>query len=299
MDTDAFAPPPGACDRLRPGLRRVLAPNPSPMTFRGTNSYILGEGRVAVIDPGPADPAHLAALLAVLDPGETIGHILVTHSHLDHSALARPLARATGAPVLAFGDSAAGQRTDLAALSGLGGGEGVDAGFVPDIRLGHGDRIAGDGWQIEALHTPGHMGNHLCLAWEDALFTGDHVMGWASSMVSPPDGDLAAFMASLDLLAGRPERVLFPGHGAPVADGPARIAELTAHRQMRAARISEALAAGPATAQALARAVYTDTPPALLPAATRNVLAHLIEMADKSLAEPEGQITATALWHRL
>ncbi|TCM78341.1 MBL fold metallo-hydrolase [Rhodovulum steppense] len=299
MSNEDFDPRPGACDWLRTGLRRVLAPNPSPMTFRGTNTYLLGEGHVAVIDPGPLDPAHLDALMAALGPGETISHIFVTHSHLDHSALARPLAQATGAPVLAFGNSAAGRRVDLAALAGLGGGEGIDAGFAPDVRLAHGDRLVGEGWQIEALHTPGHMGNHICLAWQDALFTGDHVMGWASSMVSPPDGDLAAFMASLDLLAGRPERVLFPGHGAPVADGPARIVELTAHRRKRAARISEALAAGPATAQALARAVYTDTPPALLPAATRNVLAHLIEMADKSLAEPEGQITATALWHRL
>ncbi|TCP42870.1 MBL fold metallo-hydrolase [Rhodovulum marinum] len=297
--TDRFDPTPGACDTLRPGLRRVLAPNPSPMTFRGTNSYILGEGRVAVIDPGPALPAHLDALLAALAPGETVSHILVTHSHVDHSPLARPLARATGAPVLAFGDSAAGRRADLAALSGLGGGEGVDTHFTPDARLADGETVAGDGWRVKAIHTPGHMGNHLSFAWQDAIFSGDHVMGWATSMVSPPDGDLAAFMASLDRLAARPEAVLYPGHGAPVANGPARIAKLIAHRRARGAQILAALAAGPATPGQIARTVYADTPAALLPAATRNVLAHLIELADKSLATPEGEISAQARWHRL
>jgi len=298
MDDDRFDPVPGACIRLRPGLRLVLAPNPSPMTCRGTNTYLLGRGRVAVIDPGPALTAHRDALMAALDPGETISHILVTHSHVDHSPLARPLAQASGARVLAFGNSAAGRRADLAGLAGLGGGEGVDADFAPDTCVAHGDRIAGEDWQVEVLHTPGHMGNHICLAWENALFTGDHVMGWASSMVSPPDGDLAAFMASLDLLAARPERVLFPGHGAPVPDGAARIAELTAHRRKRAAQIANAIAEGPATAAQIARAIYTDTPPALLPAATRNVLAHLIEMADKSLAAPDDAISVDACWRR-
>ena len=299
MSPAHFDPVPGAADAIAPGLRRVLAPNPSPMTFRGTNSYILGEGRVAVIDPGPDLPGHLEALLAALAPGESVSHIFVTHSHLDHSPLARPLAAATGAPVLAFGESAAGRRGDLVALAGLGGGEGVDTGFSPDLRLSDGDTVEGAGWRLTAIHTPGHMGNHLCFAWETALFTGDHVMGWASSMVSPPDGDLGAFMASLNRLAARPERVLYPGHGAPVPDGPARIAELLAHRRAREAQILEALAAGPATPAAIARAIYTDTPPALLPAATRNVLAHLIELTDKSLAAPVSEMAADSLWHRL
>ncbi|PTW50158.1 MBL fold metallo-hydrolase [Rhodovulum kholense] len=302
---ESFAPEPGRADRLAPGLRRVLAPNPSPMTFRGTNSYILGEGEVAVIDPGPASPSHLAALLAALAPGERVNRIIVTHSHLDHSALSRPLSEATGAPVLAFGDSRAGRRAELAALEGLGGGEGVDAGFAPDETLADGAIIEGAGWTLTALHTPGHMGNHLCFAWsglapdEGALFTGDHVMGWASSMVSPPDGDLGAFMVSLDRLAARPERRLFPAHGAPVPDGPGRIAALAAHRRARAARILDELSRGPATPAALARAVYTDTPPALLPAATRNVLAHLIDLADHSLATPDGALSADALWQRI
>ncbi|TDX28179.1 MBL fold metallo-hydrolase [Rhodovulum visakhapatnamense] len=302
---EPFAPEPGRADRLAPGLRRVLAPNPSPMTFRGTNSYILGEGEVTVIDPGPASRPHLAALLAALAPGERVSRIIVTHSHLDHSALSRPLAEATGAPVLAFGDSRAGRRADLAALDGLGGGEGVDAGFAPDETLADGARIEGEGWTLTALHTPGHMGNHLCFAWSGlgpdagALFTGDHVMGWASSMVSPPDGDLGAFMASLDRLAARPEQRLFPAHGAPVPDGPGRIAALAAHRRARAARLLDVLSRGPATPAALARAIYTDTPPALLPAATRNVLAHLIDLADHSLAAPDGPLAAEALWRRV
>jgi len=299
MDPDPFDPVPGQCERVAPRLRRVLAPNPSPMTFRGTNSYILGEGRVAVIDPGPALPGHLEALLAALEPEETVSHIFVTHSHLDHSPLARPLALATGAPVLAFGDSTAGRRDDLARMEGLGGGEGVDARFAPDIRLGDGAQVEGAGWRVVALHTPGHMGNHLCFAWEQALFTGDHVMGWASSMVSPPDGDLGAFMRSLDRLAVRPEPVLYPGHGAPVADGPARIAALVAHRRAREAQILAALAAGPASPSALARALYADTVPALLGAATRNVLAHLIDLTEKGQVEPLSALSPESRWRLL
>nr|WP_143540111.1 MBL fold metallo-hydrolase [Rhodovulum sulfidophilum] len=301
-DPATFDPMPGRVDRLAPGLRRVLAPNPSPMTFRGTNSYILGEGEVAVVDPGPALRPHLDALLAALAPGERVTRILVTHSHLDHSGLARPLAEATGAPVFAFGDSSAGRRADLAGLAGLGGGEGVDAAFRPDERLADGAVLVTPDWRLTALHTPGHMGNHLCLAWSGlgpegaALFTGDHVMGWASSVVSPPDGDLGAFMSSLERLARRPERCFLPAHGAPVADGPGRVATLAAHRRARGARLLELLSEAPATPAALARAIYTDTPPALLPAATRNVLAHLIELKDKSLAVAEDGAVTEAVW---
>jgi len=298
QDPLPFDPIPGTVDILRPGLRRILAPNPSPMTFRGTNTYLLGTGQVAVIDPGPALPSHLEAILAGLAPAERVTHILVTHSHLDHSPLARPLAEATGAPVLAFGTSTAGRRADLAGLDGIGGGEGVDREFTPDLCLADGETVEGGDWRLTALHTPGHMGNHICLAWDDALFTGDHVMGWASSMVSPPDGDLGAFMASLDRLAGRAESVLFPAHGAPVPDGSARIAELAAHRRMRTGQILAALSEKPATAAVLTHRIYADTPPALWPAASRNVLAHLIDLKDKSLAEPMGEIGSETAWRR-
>lgn len=274
-------PLPGRAEVLETGLRRVLAPNPSPMTFHGTNTYILGEGRVAVIDPGPASPPHLRAILAALRRGETVSHVLVTHAHLDHSPLARPLAEATGAPVLAFGAADAGRSDLMRELSdaGLtGGGEGVDTGFHPDESLADGDVIDGAGWSIRAIHTPGHFGNHLCLAWEKALFSGDHVMGWATSLVSPPDGDMGAYMASLERLAALPSRVFYPGHGAPVTDPTARIADLAAHRRGREAQILAALSDGPADAATLARRIYTDTPPALLPAAARNVFAHLLDL---------------------
>lgn len=286
---------PGEVQHLGPGLRVVLAPNPSPMTLHGTNSYIIGDGRVAVIDPGPADPGHLAALLAALAPGETVSHILVTHAHLDHAPLARPLAGTTGAPVLAFGDATTGRSalmSRLAAEGGIEGGEGVDAGFVPDITLADGAVVAGDGFRLTALHTPGHFGNHLSFEWEGAVFCGDHVMGWSSSLVSPPDGDMGAYMTSLDRLAGRGATRLYPGHGDPVADPARRIAELAAHRRAREEAIRAALAEGPSDAAGLAHRIYTDTPPALMRAAARNVLAHLLDLTERNLAEPLGPLSA-------
>ncbi len=292
-----FDPTPGVAEQLEPGLRRVLAPNPSPMTFRGTNTYILGEGTVAVIDPGPDRPEHLRAILGALAPGERVSHVLVTHSHSDHAPLARPLAEATGAPVLAFGDSAAGRAPDMVRLAerGLtGGGEGIDAAFVPDITLADGDRLDEAGWTLDVLHTPGHMGNHVCLAWGDAVFTGDHVMGWASSMVSPPDGDLTAFMASCRRLQGRMDRVFYPGHGAPVPDPEARIGWLIAHRQTRTSQILAALAETADDIPGLTRRIYHDVDPALLPAAERNVFAHLIDLTRKGAvtAAPEPGLSA-------
>lgn len=289
---DAFDPTPGMADRLEPGLRRVLAPNPAPMTFRGTNTYLLGQGDVAVIDPGPDRPEHLRAILDALEPGERIGHILVTHSHVDHSPLARALAAATGAPVLGFGDSAAGIAPDMIRLgeSGrAGGGEGIDAAFRPDIRLADGETLRVAGRVLTAIWTPGHLGNHLCLAWGDALFTGDHVMGWASSMVSPPDGDLTAFMASCRKLQGRSERVFYPGHGAPVTAPGDRLAWLIAHREARSRQILAALEGGAQDIPALTGAIYTEVPAALLPAAARNVFAHLIDLwrQDRVRAEPD------------
>ncbi|MHA6345098.1 MBL fold metallo-hydrolase [Roseivivax sp. CAU 1761] len=291
----SFRPDPGRAEELEPGLRRILAPNPSPMTFRGTNTYLVGTRDLAVIDPGPDDPRHLAALLAALQPGQRIAAILVTHAHLDHSPLARALARHSGAPVYAFGGPRAGRSPRMAALAeagGLAGGEGVDAGFAPDIALPDGGRVAGEGWSLVAHHTPGHFGNHHCFAWEDRLFTGDLVMGWASSLVSPPDGDMTDFMASLARLQARPWRRFLPGHGAPVADPAARLEALRRHRLGREAAILAALAEGPETAAGLAARLYRDTPPALLPAAARNVLAHLVDLAARGLATPPEPLSA-------
>lgn len=290
------APAPGQPIALAPGLLRVLAPNPAPMTHWGTNSYLLGTDRLAVIDPGPADPRHLAALRAAIDR-RPVSHILVTHAHLDHSPLAAPLARETGAPVLAFGDARAGRSAAMAKLTraaALGGGEGVDAGFAPDQCLTDGETVTGDGWTLRALHTPGHMGNHLCLLWGDTAFSGDHVMGWATSLVSPPDGDLSDFMASLARLAATGVQKLWPGHGAPVADAQARITALTAHRAARTAQIRAALAQAPGTAAEITARVYTEVPPALLPAAERNVLAHLIALCRSGQARHQGPLTARA-----
>ena len=282
-------------------VRRIVATNPSPLTGPGTNSYILGEGRVAVIDPGPALPAHLDALTGALGPGERVTAILVTHAHLDHSALAPALARATGAPVYAAGRAEDGRSPQMAALaaSGLaGGGEGLDRAFVPDARLTDGAALEGDGWRIAAVATPGHLPTHLCFDAGAVLFSGDHVMGWATSIVSPPDGDMAAYMASLARLRACGAGRFLPGHGAAIDDPPARVAELTAHRRAREAAILAALTPAGLSAAEVAAAVYTDIPPALLPAAERNVLAHLIDLATRGLAATEDPPGIAARYRR-
>lgn len=298
---DDFNPPPGIAQTLEPGLRRILAPNPSPMTYRGTNTYLLGTTGLAVIDPGPEIDSHLEAILAAVQPGQHISHIIVTHSHLDHSPLAAPLARRCGAPVLAFGGPQAGRSsvmTELAAAGLAGGGEGIDAAFCPGITVADGDIIQGAGWSLEVIHTPGHLGNHIALGWGDACFTADHVMGWASSLVSPPDGDLTDFMASCRRLRARSWRVFHPGHGAPVSNPAARLAWLIRHRTGREAAILAALAQAPACAADLARQIYSDTPPALLKAAERNVFAHLVDLAGRGLAAPLGRLSADAVFQR-
>lgn len=298
---DDFDPPIGVPVELSAGLRRIVAPNPSPMTYRGTNTYLVGTGDLAVIDPGPADPEHLRAILDALRPGQRISHILVTHTHLDHSPLAAPLAEATGAPILAYGSARAGRSAimqDLARAGEIGGGEGVDEDFRPHVELHDGQRIEGSGWGLDVLHTPGHIGNHICLAWGDICFTADLVMGWATSLVSPPDGDLTDFMASCARLATREWGTFHPGHGAPIFDPAARLHWLMSHRRSREEAILDHLTQRPSTAAALARAIYIDTPPALLGAATRNVLAHLVDLCRRSLVEPAPRLTADAIFRR-
>ena len=299
---DDFDPPIGTAEWLEPGMRRIVAPNASPMTYRGTNTYLLGTKNLAVIDPGPRNASHLAAILDAVGPGQAISHIIVSHAHLDHSPLARDLSARCGAPVLAFGEAAAGRSAIMHELaqSGLaGGGEGIDEQFRPDQILRDGDTVAGDGWELNVIHTPGHIGNHICLGWGDACLTADHVMGWASSLVSPPDGDLSDFMASCARLNRTDWRVFYPGHGARITNPRGRLEWLIDHRQNREAQILLALQAGPATATTLARRVYHDTPAALLPAAARNVLAHLIDLFAKSKVEPLGPLSGDAQFRLL
>ena len=283
---------PGTCVAVADGVRRVLAPNPSPLTGPGTNSYLVGRGELAVVDPGPDDPAHLGALLEAI-AGERVAAILVTHAHLDHSALSRRLAAATGAPVLAFGDARAGRSEAMEALAARGalrGGEGVDAAFAPDRRVADGEAVRVGGMSVVALHTPGHFGNHLSFSIGDVALSGDLVLGWASTLVSPPDGEVAAFLASCVRLRALGARALLPGHGDVVTEPASRIDWLVAHRHEREAQIVKALRMGPATAAGLVERLYVDTPRHLWPAAERNVLAHLIDLAGRGLAACAGPL---------
>ena len=257
------------------------------LTGTGTSTYLLGTADLLVIDPGPDLDNHLSTILAATR-GQRIRQIVVTHAHRDHSALAPRLAARTGAEVLAFGTAHDGISPRMAAMPGLAGGtgEGLDLAFTPDRKLVEGDRLADT---LEVLHTPGHLGGHLCLALGDLLFTGDHVMGWASSIVSPPEGDMGAYMASLRRLQDKAWRRFLPGHGDPVEDPAVRLAELIAHRLRRETEILAALEAGPASPAALTAVIYRDVPQKLWPAATRNVLAHLLDLLDRNLvsADPE------------
>ena len=272
----AFEPRYGEAVQLSPLVGRVVAENPGPFTFYGTGTYIVGRDSVAVLDPGPLLDAHLAALLAALD-GRRLSHILVTHTHLDHSPLARPLQQATDAPILGFGPH------------GTAGGveAGADLDFRPDVLLRDGERVAGAGWTLEALHTPGHAANHLCfaLAQEKALFCGDHVMGWSTTVVAPPDGDMALYMRSLERLAARPEAPFYPTHGNPIPAPRQHVAALIQHRLERRTRVLAALDATPRTPQTLVPPVYGPTlDPRLTGGAALSLLAHLMELRDEGLA---------------
>ncbi len=265
--------------QIAPDVLRLRAQNPSAMTGTGTNSYLIWgqDGSAVVIDPGPDLDSHFDALMTALN-GARVAGILLTHAHLDHSALAPRLGAQTGAQVMSFG--AAGLQRH--------GGEGVDQGHSPDVLLREGPLILG-AIDLQVWHTPGHMQGHLCFGLRDMLFSGDHVMGWATSIVAPPEGDMAAYRASLRKLQGLSYARYMPGHGEGVDDPFARLAYLIDHRNQREAQVLSALAAqGAASADSIAAAVYTDTPTALLPAAALNVLAHLIELAARGAVEGIG-----------
>jgi len=280
-----------------PPVRRIVAPNPGPFTLTGTNTFIVGRGRVAVIDPGPLLPEHVEALLAGL-AGETVAAILITHTHLDHSPAAALLRDRTGAPTHGFGPHGTGRLAgDLpvglndAPLDDAGG----DRAFAPDVVLADGALVEGEGWALQAIHTPGHAANHLCFGLAGPqpggrgwLFSGDHVMGWSSTVVSPPDGDMAAYMASLDRLLARADTRYLPAHGPAIDDPRARVQALIDHRRGRRRSILDRLAQGEQTIEALVAAIYTGLAPALHPAAGRNVLAHLLELQAAGLVVSDG-----------
>lgn len=285
-----FEPRYGLAVEIAPGVRRVTARNPSPTTFHGTNSYIVGSGRVAIIDPGPDDDAHVAALLAATK-GETISHIVLTHTHRDHSGAVAALRGATDAITAGGGPhrpSRPPREGETARLDAAG-----DATFSPDITLGEGDTIEGGSWRLEAIATPGHTANHLALVLSDRdlVFSGDHVMAWSTTIVAPPDGALRDYMASLDKLAARPERRYLPGHGGPVEDAHSYLRALKGHRRMREAAILDRLARGDRTIADIVAAIYRDTDPRLHRAAGLTVLAHLEELVTAGKVHSDGPPT--------
>lgn len=274
----------GRCDQASPLIRRVIARNPGPFTFTGTGVYIVGQGEVAVIDPGPDLPEHFEALKAAL-AGERVTHVLVTHHHLDHSPLAHPLAEAFGAKVYGL-PAPAPQTSDAPALD-----EGGDDRFRPDVVLADGDVLSGPGWTLEAITTPGHTSNHVCFALkeENALFAGDHIMGWSTTVITPPDGDMGDYFASLAKVKARNFDVLWPTHGAPVREVGPFIDAYVAHRRAREAQIVGALEAGFTTIKAMVPSLYAAVDPRLHPAAAHSVFAHMVQLVREGRVTTPGE----------
>lgn len=273
----------GEARHVTPLVRRLVARNPGPFTFHGTGTYIVGTGKVAVVDPGPDLVEHVDALKHALR-GETITHILITHTHRDHSPAAAALKAATGAPTYGFGPHPVhpgGPQVE----------EGGDSEFTPDVMLRDGDVVDGAGWTVEAVHTPGHLSNHLCfgLREEKVLLTGDHVMGWSTTVISPPDGDMKSYMASLDKLLARDDRLLIPTHGAEITDPKPFVRAYKAHREDRERQILASVAAGQTTIPAMVQKMYADVSPQLHPAAARSVLAHIIHLVETGRLATDGE----------
>jgi len=282
-----FDPVPGEAVRVSPLIRRVVAPNPGPFTFRGTSSYNVGGGRVAILDPGPAMPDHVEALLAAVR-GETVTAIVVSHTHRDHSPAARAVQAATGAPIVGCGPHRSARALGLGEVNPLEGS--ADADHRPDRVLGEGDAVEGPGWRLEAVETPGHTANHLCFALpeERALFSADHVMAWSTTVVAPPDGAMGPYMDSLRKLRSRTEEIYWPGHGGPVREPGRFVRGLVLHRRAREASILGRLEAGDRTISDLVRAIYGGLAPALVGAAGLSVLAHLEDLVERKLVVVEG-----------
>jgi len=271
---------------LSPRVSRLLARNPGPFTFKGSGVYVVGDRDIAVIDPGPDLPEHLDALRRAI-AGKRVSHILVTHTHSDHSPAARPLKEWTGAPTYAFGPHGSGKVED----GGVRMEEGGDMDFVPDVRVKDGDIVRGDGFTFECVYTPGHTSNHMCFALkeEKALFTGDHIMGWSTTVVTPPDGDMAQYMASVKKLIARDDEILYPTHGAPVTDPKPFLKAYLEHRVDRENQILACLRDGVNTIPVMVARMYADVDKRLHPAASRSVLAHLIQLVGEGRVTKAGE----------
>ena len=281
----------GRSDQVSPLIRRVIANNPGPFTFTGTGTYIIGRGEVAVIDPGPDMPEHLEAILAAV-AGETVKAIVITHHHIDHSPLAAPLKAATGASIYGCALTAPD-----AGDSGEAGGDGT---FHPDIDVcGGGARIAGPGWTLEAIATPGHTSNHICYALleENAVFTGDHIMGWSTTVITPPDGDMTDYMESLDRIRARGFSTMWPTHGPPVREVGPFIDAYAAHRLDRERQILEQLEEGETKIPIMVPKMYVGVDPRLYPAAAHSVLAHMIELVKAGRVEVAGPPRVDSEFH--
>jgi glyoxylase-like metal-dependent hydrolase (beta-lactamase superfamily II) len=272
----------GRCDVVSPLIRRVIAGNPGPFTYLGTGTYIVGHGEVAVIDPGPDDPAHLRAILRAVED-ERVSHILVTHHHADHSPLARALKRATGAKVWGCAVAKAAVEGEVKLEAGYDD-------FTPDISVCGGRRIEGVGWTIEAIPTPGHTSNHICYALEEenALFSGDHIMGWSTTVITPPDGDMGDYLASLEAVKVRGFDTLWPTHGPPIRDVEPFIAAYIVHRRERERQILGELTRGKTRIKAMVPRLYASVDQRLWPAAAHSVLAHMIELVKTGRAATDG-----------
>jgi glyoxylase-like metal-dependent hydrolase (beta-lactamase superfamily II) len=279
-----------AVETLRPWLRRVVARNPSPFTFHGTGTFIVGRGKVAIIDPGPAIDEHVDALLHAVR-GESVTHLLVTHTHRDHSPACAAVQAATGAPSYGYGAHGAGKIE-----AGVQVEEGGDMAFRPDVQVRHGDVIDGDGFSFECVYTPGHTSNHLCFQYREqrALFSGDHVMGWSTTIVSPPDGDMAQYIASLELLLARDDAQYWPTHGPCIADPKPFVRACIAHRHGRERQIRACLEAGVHTIAGMVPMMYCDLPARMFPAAARSVFATVIQLLERGEVACEGELTVDA-----
>lgn len=282
-----FEPAHGSAVGAAPGILRVTAPNASPFTFHGTNSYIVGHDTLAVIDPGPQDERHMKTLLDTI-AGRPVSHIFVSHTHRDHSPLAARLKAETGAVIVAEGPHRAARELATGEVNALD--ESNDSEFLPDMVLQDGGIVGGDGWAIRGLHTPGHAANHMVFALEGTgiLFSADHVMAWSTSIVAPPDGAMADYMASLEKLLERDDRFFLPGHGGPVAQPKAFMRGLKAHRKMRERAVLDRLEKGDRTIADMVKTIYRDTDPRLHGAAGLSLLAHLEDLVGRGLAITDG-----------